>query len=639
MYCRLAALALCLGALSCSRRAQNPAIERIAVLRFENLSADPSIDWMGRAFAQVINRDLEGAPGVYAVPFERVHNLDSTLGARPIQAPGVSAEFNQAVAAGANRLAYGQYYVRGGRLRAAVTIEDVSSHKMIRTLSASAPADDPIEAANQLARQLFAQAAPYPTRNEAAMLAYVTGLESGDPQAKALHLQEAIAADPNFPAPYYLLAQIEQDRAAARALVNQALAPGNKFPALDRARMAVLAAGLRGDRPAAESALADWSRLTPNDPEVWRTLAQDAMLHHQYDRALQAFQRASSIEPDDVSILNSLAYASAYAGRLDTAMSALERYQTLRPADANPLDSMGDVNLLLGRLREAANFYLQSAKKDPNSEKGSGHVFKAAVARLMGGDAGGADALAKQFVDAHRAAKDPLAEFLGAEWSWMSGRRKEAYSQMAAFAHASDSGSPSAVASEAYCELALWSLVLGDRAAAAQAAQKGAALAVPASAGLAALVRFISQPSASPSEWTMRAEQAFPGPAQEPARNLLLAYALLSDKQFAPAVPVLQSLYDRPAGNPEDSLPRLLAWADLESGRPKEAAALLRFNPIPPASAVWPLSVFEFPRIFYLRSRIAALAGNPQQAESEYRLFLQLSGDAPLAWGEERQHK
>ena len=104
MYCRFAALVLCLGAVSCSRQDATPPVERIAILRFENLSGDASIDWIGRALAQIVTRDLAGAPRVYAISFERLHNLDGTLGARPLQAPGVSAEFNQALVAGANRL-------------------------------------------------------------------------------------------------------------------------------------------------------------------------------------------------------------------------------------------------------------------------------------------------------------------------------------------------------------------------------------------------------------------------------------------------------------------------------------------------------------------------------------------------------
>jgi len=50
VYCRAAvALAACLAALSVATGSDGGP-ERIAILRFENLSSDTSLDWMGRAF-------------------------------------------------------------------------------------------------------------------------------------------------------------------------------------------------------------------------------------------------------------------------------------------------------------------------------------------------------------------------------------------------------------------------------------------------------------------------------------------------------------------------------------------------------------------------------------------------------------
>jgi tetratricopeptide (TPR) repeat protein len=592
---------------------------------------------MGRAFSEVISRDLVLAPRIYALTFERVHSRDAALGARPVGAPGISAEFTPALAAGANRLGYGQYFLRGGKLHATLTIEDASTQKMVRVLSASSPSGNPIEAADSLARQLASQADAYPTHNSAAVAAYVGAIEAPDLSARAARLEEAISADPGFPTPYYLLAQMQKDRTAALSLVDRALQNGSRLPELERVRLTFLAANLHADRAAAQRALGDWARLTPNDPEVWRSTAQDAMLHHDYARAVEGFQKSLAVEPDDVSALNSLGYAAAYAGQLDTSMSALQHYQAVRPADANPLDSMGDVNLLLGRLREAEDFYLQAFKKDP-AFMNAGDLSKAAMARLMSGDISGGDGLEKQFLDARRAAKDPAAAFVEAEWWWTSGRRVQARSAMTAFARATEATAPP-LASQAYGELAIWSLALGDRDAAAQSAQRAVALATPASAVLAAIARFLTQPSAPASEWQLRAEHAFPLPAQEPVRSLMLTYALLTDKRFPEAAALLRTRYEHPAATNEEDLPWLLAWADLESGQPKEAASLLRFNPIPPSTGIRPLGLFEFPRLFYLRGRSAALAGNSQQAQSYYGLFLKLSGDLPLMWGEESRAK
>src|SRR5439155_2479983 len=160
---------------------------------------------------------------------------------------------------------------------------------------------------------------------------------------------------------------------------------------------------------------------------------ETAYNRHEYRLAMDALQNASELEPDNHRALNLLGYAAAYAGELETGMAALRRYRALRPNDANPLDSMGDINMAVGRLTEAESFYLQAQKKDGNA-LGGGDLLKAAVARLLSGDVTGADGLAKQYLDARTAAKDPAVAYRQAEWTWISGRRRAAYRQLETFA-------------------------------------------------------------------------------------------------------------------------------------------------------------------------------------------------------------
>lgn len=637
MYCRAALLAACLAALSCSRPFTDSGPERIAVLRFENLSSDPSIDWMGRAFSEVITRELASAPGMYAIPSERLHGLDPTFGSRPMAAPGISAERSLALAAGATRLGYGQYWLRGARIEAKLTLEDPRSGSMVEELSGSAAADDPVSAASALAKQISSRAEPYLTRSSAALKSYVLAVESPQLDSVVGRLEESLAADPNYSAPYSRLAQAklqQQDRDGALAILEQALSHRDTMPELERARLEFETASLGGDRAGAQRSLTAWARLTPNDPAVWQSMAQTAMNGHRYEQAKRAYQRAVAAAPADVNLLNQLGYAAAYAGDLETAIQALQRYQTLRPGDANPLDSLGDVHLLLGGLREAETFYLAAAKKDPAFLNG-GDFFKAAMARLMSGDISGADGLAKQFADYRVGVKDQLVEFHKAYWTWTSGRRRAAIDAMAAFARSDETGPLREAASEAYSQLALWEVALGDRSAAAEMAGKAERLAGPASAGLAKLARFLAQPSASPAEWTERAARAFAGPGQKQSKELALSYALLADKDYQQAIPLLEALFENTSPTADDLLPLLLGWAYLETGKQREAATLLRFNPIPGASGVTRLTEFYFPRLFYLRGRIARLEGKPEEVRAEYRLFLQLSGEQPLIWGEE----
>jgi tetratricopeptide (TPR) repeat protein len=634
LFIALAALLLA----ACTRQPAGPRVERIAILRFENLGAGVSDDWMGRAFSEVITAELAGAPGVYAIPSIRMHGFDRLLGARPIPAPGISAERSLAFASGATRVGYGEYSARGGRLEARLTVEDARTGKMTKVVSAAAATGDVIAAASELARQISSRLAPYGTNSVPALKAYVAAQESATAAATAQNLDQAIAADPDFGPPYRLLAQLkaqQQDRAAAEALLGQALARSSAMPQAERARLELEAANLHRDFGARKSALTTLVTLEPNDPEVWRSLAQSCDSHREYPQAVQAYQKVLQLEPEDVNALNQLGYAAAYAGSFDTALNALRLYQALRPAEANPLDSQGDINLLAGRLREAENFYLQAAKRDPNF-LGGGDLWKAAMARLMSGDVAGADALAKQYAEARQAAKDPVVEYRKAEWSWVSGRRKSAWQRLETFARGAEKGPLREVASRAYSQLAVWSLVLGDRAAAEQLARKGGLLAGPSSAGAAMVARFLTEPPASSSEWSVRAERLLPN-GSDSIKDFALVYVLLLGKQFQSASLLLKKLYDDAGPGTDPGLPVMLAWTCLETGRAKDAEPLLRFNPIPSPSGVSLFAPFYFPRIYYLRGVEAEKNGKPGEARANYQLFRQLSGPDPLIWGEEQR--
>ena len=297
---------------------------------------------------------------------------------------------------------------------------------------------------------------------------------------------------------------------------------------------------------------------------------------------------------------------------------------------------MGDVNLLVGRLGEAENFYIQASRKTPHFEA-DGSLFKAAIARLMTGDIAGADGLARQYLAARAADKDPALDYRDAEWLWLSGRRKEACVKMDAFARAAQNGPARELAARAYFTLAIWKLMLGDRGAAVRAAQQTAVDAGPSSAEIVALVRYLTSSPASPAEWTARAAHDFPGPAGSPVADTALAYALLVAKEFQPASQAIERIYESAdQADRQGVLPILLAWTYLEAGREKEAAPLLRLNPIP-AVGTAPLLSFYFPRIYYLRGLAAAREGKRDAAAANYQLFRKLSGPDPLLWGEERQ--
>jgi hypothetical protein len=157
----------------------------------------------------------------------------------------------------------------------------------------------------------------------------------------------------------------------------------------------------------------------------------------------------------------------------------------------------------------------------------------------------------------------------------------------------------------------------------------------PTSRGNAIVAAFLAMPPAPASEWSVRAERQFGGANQTQIRNFALAYALLVNKEFGAAQLLFKQMWESGTPVADEGMPLMLAWCYLETGKVKEAAPLLRFNPIPNINGLSPYAAFYLPRVFYLRGLLAQKEGG--DARTEYKKFLALSGDLPLIWGEEKK--
>ena len=631
MFCRRAGwflILLFLGACASKDKAKPPA-PRLAVLRCENLSGDPALDWMGRAVSQILAADLTVRGGTAMVGPAVLRGITPAMGPRPRSAPGISAEREAALAEGANRLIYCQCAITGGKPRLAAVEEDVAARTMIRRGSAEGSL---IAAADALARQIDPQARPFGTRSEAALEAFAEALDAtGADQARQGYAR-AVAADPNFGAAYVAWIQTEatlHDADAVDRVVAQARAKA--LSDYDRALVDLEVAQLRNDAPARARALAALAKTGPADPNVFRVLAEGALAGRRYRDAIQYYEQALALAPGDIGLLNALGYAEAYLGDYDAAMRRLREYERLRPEEANPLDSQGDVNFAFNRYADAEKLYLAAHQKAPNFLDG-GELLKAAQARLATGDLPGADQIFARYASALEARHDAAAPYQAACWRHLTGRRKEAVALLEPLA-ANAAGAQAAILE---AQLAVWELEMGDRARAETHALK-ARTAVRGPAALVVGVAALGvELEAAPADWQERVRKVFGSSPESPARDLITAYALLLARHFAVAAPLLRHAWEEANPNTEEGLPVLLAWAMIESGKWDGVIPLVGPSPVPTAT-LQPLGSFYFPRLFYLRGRLAEHQGKREQAAGQYRLYLKLAGPDAEIW-QDRAH-
>lgn len=504
---------------------------RYAVVRFENLTGDPALDWVGRAASEVLSVSLGGAMDGPVLRSSALGRVAQTLGVRQPTAPGTSSERAEARLAGANRLISG-YIERAGRaIRIVAAEENLASGRTLRTVAATGA---PLPALNQLAREFSPRARPYLSSNAEAVEDYFVALEAPI-GASEDELRKAVELDPDFGPPWLSLTRLDRlkrDPGAAQSWIAQAR--GHKLDALSLAELDSEAAALNGDEPARIAAMRKAVALSPGDVVLQRTLADNETAAGQFAEAASDWGKLAAELPDDSLIRNSLGYARSWAGDYAGALAALREYRRLRPNEANPLDSLGDLHYINRKFGDAASYYQQAYAKDPKFER-AGDLYKAAWATFRAGDAKGADALFAQFQAAREKLNDPLLPLLKADWLYRTGHTADGVALLRKTAEETQSAP---VRAESRSQLAIWELLAGDRTA---AWKDGLAAGTPSNVPML-MMRFAVEPSASASEWQTRAERVMSAPAMAPVRRVAVGYALLLDGKRQAALPVWEQI-------------------------------------------------------------------------------------------------
>jgi tetratricopeptide (TPR) repeat protein len=587
--------------LSACRKAPQREVERLAILPIENLS-DPSDNPTAAAVSALLLNRTAGLADLHSL---RLGSASDVPAGRP------------------SRVLRG-YLTRSGKgLRVRVFLQAASSGKTIRLLEAGAKDGEP--AAEQLTVTLATALTGKPvkpaTASVEAVRAYGEALTQPNIDAAIPHLRKAVAADANFDDAWLALVQAlaATDRSAALDASRQALA--NDVDEITKSRLALWEAQLEGDVAARGLALEKLARLQPADAELNTQAAQHFLNRREYPKALELFVRSEKALSEAASVWNEAAYAHAYAGRFDEALQQVERYAQLEPAGPNPMDSRGDILYMAGRFADAEQAYLASYKRDPRFVGGVA-LRKAAWARRMMGDIKGADAHLDKYLEAGRG---PFIALIKAQWRYSTGRQIEAERELEKVT--ADSASTGDLLAQINAQRSVWRMLAGDRSQARAYAESAAKSARTDSIRATAIVCvFVASPEASASEWTLRAERAFPDLRMGSLKHHALAYALLFGKHYREAALVLKDLYFQTPPSRDGQVRTLLAWSLMESGKPGDTGPLLAHFPHPEAAGESTFDCLAFPRFLALRARATEVGGDPAKAKELAELYKKYSG-------------
>ncbi len=382
-----------LALAACSRTPQR-AVERIAILPFDNLTGDAALDWVSVAGPVMLAQELSGASRALAV---RVN----TVGTAALE--------------GATQLLHCSYTQRGGALEISYALEDAQRHRMVATGTAPGTM---LFAVSTLARALDSGAQPFSTANADAAAAWGHG-----------DFERAVMLDPDFGAAWESwIAQVQQSGKAedAEAIAERALARSSLRTRLDKAQIQLSSALLRKDETARIAALTELARLAPRDSGTLLALAEIEQRHRRFPAAEAFYRRALAIDPENGGALNGLGYAQGEDGDLDGAKKTLEQYGQKPEQAINALDSLGEVHFMTGRFADAEKYFAQASARQANF-LGGAPLMKAAYAHWLGGDLAGADALMQKYL----ASQNPQQLiWRQAVWLYATGRRDQALAML-----------------------------------------------------------------------------------------------------------------------------------------------------------------------------------------------------------------
>ena len=364
----------------------SPTHKAVAVLYFNNLSDDQSLNWLDNGLTDMLTTNLAQVKGLDVLSTERV------LGAVQ-RASKDGKSLDPARAQEVARDAGADAYITGAllkigptQLRLDVRAQDTSTGQilfsekldgqdvqsifgMVDRLTASL-ANSFLPASDQPQRAPEIEQAS--TSNMEAYRHYQLGMDYGHRYLTSdaiRELEEAVRLDPQFALAYMRLAiqySFEGDLRLSDETVVKVEQLQSRLPRYEQLLLQVLKASrsrdLESEVAMRQQLLSEFPRST-NDRGI---LAHYLSYLGKRDQALDLLRQGLALDPKNEVLLNFQSYELAKWGDFSGALAANDAYMVIRPGDPNPLDTRGDILYMAGRDDDAVVAYRKLLELKPD---------------------------------------------------------------------------------------------------------------------------------------------------------------------------------------------------------------------------------------------------------------------------------
>lgn len=324
---------------------EEPAAEHgrlLLVLPFENKSGVASLDWVGEAFPNVLNRRLDSAGFLTISRGDRLYAFDH-LGLPLTLEPSRATAIRIAQTLDADYVVFGHYTLSNNTIQATAEVLDMGALKLDPALQTQGDAAHLLPMINGLAWQVTRQIEPGYGVEESTFEAadrsvpaeafenYIEGLTADSSDQQIADLKKAVQLDGSFPPARLALGRAyfaNEDYDSAATTLGQL--PKDSAGALEADFYRGLALFYTGNYRGAEDAFAFVSTRLPL-PEVVNNQGVAATRRGKDGAAL--FQQAITADPKDPDYHFNLAVALEHRGDRAGALKEIQETLQLRPGD------------------------------------------------------------------------------------------------------------------------------------------------------------------------------------------------------------------------------------------------------------------------------------------------------------------
>jgi serine/threonine protein kinase/tetratricopeptide (TPR) repeat protein len=358
----------------------------VAVLYFNNLSQDQSLNWLNNGLTDMLTTNLAQIKGLDVVSTERVmaavqRTSKDARSLDPAQAQGVARD------AGADAYITGALLKIGPtQLRLDVRAQDTATGQILFSQKLEGQDIQSIFGmVDRLTENIagsFLPASDLPqktpeieqasTSNVEAYRHYQLGVDYGRrflTTDAVREFEEAVRLDPQFALAYlrlseayYFLGDIKRGTEIEQKVEQWQ----SRLPRYEQLSLQVVKAS-RSDDPEAElAARRAFVSEFPRSSLERGVLALVLSRFGRRDESLDVLQRGLALDPKNEDLLNFQSYLLTRYGDLNGGLAANDAYRAVRPGDPNPLDTRGDILFMAGRDDEAVASYRQVLALKPD---------------------------------------------------------------------------------------------------------------------------------------------------------------------------------------------------------------------------------------------------------------------------------